>query len=94
MRPPSPVHIHSYFNGPLPPLSANVIIECPPKWCNDVCYGESKKEVLSHTIENQQESVKEKWESSGTTEHCLKCHRWLKCFQWGQNSMFWNKKQD
>ena len=30
--------------------------------------------VMTRTIEHQQESIKGKWESSGATEHCLKCH--------------------
>ena len=37
-------------------------------------YGESKKKVLTRTIDHQQDSIKGKWESSGATEHCLTCH--------------------
>ena len=29
VAPPLPVRIRSHFDGPPPPLSANVIIECP-----------------------------------------------------------------
>ena len=32
------------------------------------------------TIEHQQDCIKGKWESSGATKHCLKCHgqfNWL-----------------
>ena len=42
--------------------------------------GETKKKVMTRTIEHQQDSIKGKWESSGATEHCLKCHgqfNWL-----------------
>ena len=42
--------------------------------------GETKKKVMTRTIELQQDSIKGKWESSGVTEHCLKCHgqfNWL-----------------
>ena len=36
--------------------------------------------MITRTIEHQQHSIKGKWESSGATEHCLKCHgqfNWL-----------------
>ena len=29
---------------------------------------------MTRTTEHQQDSIKGKWESSGATEHCLKCH--------------------
>lgn len=48
--------------------------------CDAVYYGESKKKILTRSIEHQQDSIKGKWESSGATEHCLKCHgqfNWL-----------------
>ena len=35
---------------------------------------------MTRTVEHQQDSIKGKWESSGATEHCLKCHgqfNWL-----------------
>ena len=48
--------------------------------CNAESLGETKKKVITRTIEHQQDSIKGKWESSGATEHCLKCHgqfNWL-----------------
>ena len=48
--------------------------------CNAQYIGETKKKVITRTIEHQQDSIKGKCESSGATEHCLKCHgqfNWL-----------------
>ena len=48
--------------------------------CNAEYIGETKKKVLTRTIEHQQDSIKGKWESLGAMEHCLKCHgqfNWL-----------------
>ena len=48
--------------------------------CNAEYIDETKKKVITRTIEHQQDSIKGKWESSGATEHCLKCHgqfNWL-----------------
>ena len=48
--------------------------------CNADYIGETKKKVITRTIEHQQDSVKGKWESSGVTKHCLECHghfNWL-----------------
>ena len=42
--------------------------------CNAEYIGETKKKVITRTIEHQQDSIKGKWESSGATEHCLECH--------------------
>ena len=42
--------------------------------CNAEYIGETKNKVITRTIEHQQDSIKTKWESSGATEHCLKCH--------------------
>ena len=41
--------------------------------CNAKCIGETKKKVITRTIEHQQDSIKGKWKSSGATEHCLEC---------------------
>ena len=30
--------------------------------------------MITRAIEHQKDSIKVKWESSGATEHCLKCH--------------------
>ena len=42
--------------------------------CNALYIGETKKKVITRTIEHQQDSFNGKWESSGATEHCLECH--------------------
>ena len=42
--------------------------------------GETKKRVITRTIEHQQDSIKGNWDSSGATEHCRVCHgqfNWL-----------------
>ena len=43
--------------------------------CNSVYFGETKKKILTMTIEHQQDSFKGKWNNSGATEHSLTCHR-------------------
>ena len=48
--------------------------------CNAEYIGETKKKVITRTIEYQQDSIKGKWESSGATEQSLECHgqfNWL-----------------
>ena len=48
--------------------------------CNAEYIGETKKKVMTRTIEHQQDNIKRKWESSVATEDCLKCHgqfNWL-----------------
>ena len=48
--------------------------------CNAEYIGEAKKKVMTRTTEHQQGNIKRKWESSGATEDCLKCHgqlNWL-----------------
>ena len=42
--------------------------------CNAEYIGETKKKLITKTIEHQQDCIKRKWESSGATEHCLECH--------------------
>ena len=42
--------------------------------CNAEYIGETMKKVITRTIEHEQDSLKGKWESSGATEQCLKCH--------------------
>ena len=42
--------------------------------CNAEYTGETKKKVITRTIEQQQDSIKGKWESSGATKHYLKCY--------------------
>ena len=41
--------------------------------CKSAYFGETKKEILTRTIEHQQDSFKGKWDSSGATEHTLIC---------------------
>ena len=42
--------------------------------CNALYIGETKKKVITGTIEHQQDSFKGDCESSGPNEHYLKCH--------------------
>ena len=42
--------------------------------CNGQYIGETKKKVITRTIEHQQNSFNGKWESSGTIEHSLDFH--------------------
>ena len=42
--------------------------------CNGLYMSESKKKVITRTIEHQQDSFKGTWENSGAIEHCLECH--------------------
>ena len=42
--------------------------------CNAEYISETKQKGMTRTIEQQQDSIKGKWESSGATELCLKCH--------------------
>ena len=41
--------------------------------------GETKKKVISRSIEHQQQSIKDNWSSSGATEHTKECHGY---FDW------------
>ena len=43
--------------------------------CNSAYFSETKKKILTRTIEHQQDSFKGKWDSSRATEHSLTCHR-------------------
>ena len=36
--------------------------------CNSAYFGETKKKILTRTIEHQQDSFKGKWDNSGATE--------------------------
>ena len=47
--------------------------------CGSVYNGETKKKVVTRSIEHQQESIKGNWTSSGATEHTKECHG---CFDW------------
>ena len=42
--------------------------------CNSAYFGETKKKILTRTIEHQQDSFKGKWDKSGATKHILTCH--------------------
>ena len=46
-------------------------LECT---CSTLYIGETKKKVITRTIEHQVDSFKGKWENSDATEHCLECH--------------------
>ena len=41
---------------------------------NPLYIGETKKKVITRTIEHQQDSFNGRWESSGATDYCLECH--------------------
>ena len=42
--------------------------------CSVLHIDETKKKVITRTIEHEQDSFNGKWESSGAIEHCLECH--------------------
>ena len=42
--------------------------------CGSVYNGETKKKIISRSIEYQQESIKGNWSSSGATEHTKECY--------------------
>ena len=49
--------------------------------CNALYIGETKKRVITRTIEHQQDSFNGKWGRLGGTEHFLECHgqfNWIK----------------
>ena len=41
---------------------------------NSTYFGETKKKILTRTLEHQQDSFKGKWDNSGATGHSLTCH--------------------
>ena len=41
---------------------------------NAVYIVETKKKIITRTIEHQETFFKRKWKSSGATEHCIECH--------------------
>ena len=48
--------------------------------CGGKYIGETKKRVLTQSIEHQEDSMTGKWEASGATEHSKDCHgrfNWL-----------------
>ena len=47
--------------------------------CGGEYIGETKKRVLTRSIEHQEDSMAGKWEASGATEHSKECHGW---FNW------------
>ena len=42
--------------------------------CNSAYFGETKKKILTRTLEHQQDSSKGKWDDSGATEDSFTCH--------------------
>ena len=46
-------------------------LKCP---CNLAYFAETKKKILTRTIEHQQDSFKGEWDNSRATEHTLTCH--------------------
>ena len=45
--------------------------------CRGDYIGQTKKRVFTRSIEHQEDSMAEKWEASGATEHSKDCHRWF-----------------
>ena len=41
--------------------------------CNPVYFGETKKKILTKTMEHQRDIFYGKWDNSGATEHTLTC---------------------
>ena len=63
--------------------------------CESVYTGETKKRIITRTIEHQQESNKGNWNASGATEHCKICHgqfNWLHPKTLSVNSNFYERK--
>ena len=50
--------------------------------CNSAYVGETKKKILTRTIEHQQDSVKGKWGNSGALEHSLTSHGQFNWIHW------------
>ena len=51
---------------------------------------------MKRTTEHQQGNISEKWESSGATEHCLKCHgqfNWLHPKIFSREAIYKSKKK-
>ena len=42
--------------------------------CGSIYNGETKKNIISRSIEHQQERIKGNWSSSGATEHTKECY--------------------
>ena len=47
--------------------------------CNSAYFGETKKKILTSTMEHQHDSFKRKWDNSGATEHSLTYHGQFNC---------------
>ena len=57
--------------------------------CGSVYNGETKKKIISRSVEHQQESIKGNWSSSGATKHTKECHGY---FDWLHNKTLSMKK--
>ena len=63
--------------------------------CGSVYIGETKKKILTRSIEHQQQSMSRKWELSGATEHTKSCHgsfQWLNPTTLSVNSNYRHRK--
>ena len=58
--------------------------------CGSVYNGETKKKIISRSVEHQQESIKGNWSSSGATKHTKECHGY---FDWLHNKTLSMKKR-
>ena len=43
--------------------------------CNSAYFVETKKKILTRTVEHQQDNFKGKWDNCEAAKHSLKCHR-------------------
>ena len=63
--------------------------------CGSVYNGETKKKIISRSIEHQQESIKGNWSSSGATEHTKECYRhfdWLHTKTLSMKNRYYDRK--
>ena len=63
--------------------------------CSALHISETKKKVITRTIEHQQDSFNRKWESWGATKHCLEFHgqfNWINRKTWSTEQQYHRRK--
>ena len=63
--------------------------------CGSVYNDETKKKIISTSIEHQQESIKGNWSFSGATEHIKECHGhfdWLRFKTLSMKNRYYDRK--
>ena len=63
--------------------------------CGSLYNGETKKNIISRSIEHQQENIKGNWSSSGATEHTKEYHGhfdWLHPKTLSMKNRYYNRK--